>query len=310
MARQKRVYNTKEIAHLWAHRSVPEARNQQGNHGFVGGIIRSYAEPIARLVRVKGEDVVLYRNKTWSSTTTRHQRLVQRATSHLPGFHVDSIVGGWGESDKIPHKVNLADYARQIKAKGLKASKARANKTWQLCKLQSLIAEANHYAETFGLHFRFSADVDLEKIAADSQAEAVKDKARREKAKRKLEQKNAEVLAKLKVLLPQWMDGGANKGYNFVALPFTYMRISGNEVETTWGARVPVKHVRRALPIALYWLNKGETFPSTNTPMRLGPYTVTSIKDGVLTAGCHKFERAEVERIAGVIAAIPEKVKA
>jgi len=42
MTRQKHVYATTEIAHLWANQSQTDARNQQGNLYFEGRTLYSY----------------------------------------------------------------------------------------------------------------------------------------------------------------------------------------------------------------------------------------------------------------------------
>ena len=51
--RQKHVFDTGEVSHLWANRAQDEARNRQGNLYFTGDTIYSYGShfPIARHVR-------------------------------------------------------------------------------------------------------------------------------------------------------------------------------------------------------------------------------------------------------------------
>lgn len=80
--RQREVYPTKEVAHLWMHKAQLSARNQQGNLYYRDSTIYSYGShfPIARHVtNGKGEDAVLFTTRSYSSTTAKHLRLVRCA---------------------------------------------------------------------------------------------------------------------------------------------------------------------------------------------------------------------------------------
>ena len=68
--RQKHVFDTGEIPHLWAHRTQDDARNRQGNLYFTGDTIYSYGShfPIARhVVNEAGERAVLFTTATYRS---------------------------------------------------------------------------------------------------------------------------------------------------------------------------------------------------------------------------------------------------
>ena len=95
MAREKQVFKTNEIAHLWAHRTQDSARNAQGNFYFDGDTIYSYGShfPIARHVENKRkEHAVLITTRTYSVTTSGHVSDVKRAIpASVPVFNVNGL---------------------------------------------------------------------------------------------------------------------------------------------------------------------------------------------------------------------------
>ncbi len=125
--RQKQVFDTGEIPHLWAHRTQDEARNRQGNLYFTGDTIYSYGShfPIARHVETKRGKVILLTTKTYSVTTSGH---VSAVWSAIPAgtdvFHVPDVVG----HGSTTHKDHLADYVKRIDV--LVVASARARSSW------------------------------------------------------------------------------------------------------------------------------------------------------------------------------------
>lgn len=85
--RTKKVFPTCEIAHLWANKSVPEARNPQDNFYFDNhNEIYSYGQHFLiakRFAQKNGKKLILLTNKTFSNTTAGHVAAVKYAISHL-----------------------------------------------------------------------------------------------------------------------------------------------------------------------------------------------------------------------------------
>src|SRR5690348_11351714 len=80
--RQKTVFDTDEIAHLWAHRTQDAARNPQGNFYFSGDTIYSYGShfPIARHIKgAHGADGVFFTSRSYSNTTAKHVSYTRRS---------------------------------------------------------------------------------------------------------------------------------------------------------------------------------------------------------------------------------------
>lgn len=83
---------------------------------------------------------------------------------------------------------------------------------------------------------------------------------------------------------------------------FQYMRIRGENIETTLNATVPVSHCVRAWRLIKVLLERGETYKRNGHSIHLGDYVIDSLdENGVLTVGCHRFERVELERIGAVL---------
>lgn len=81
--RQKRVFASRnEVARLWVNQSQESARYKGGNFYFNGETIFSYGShfPIARITHNNaGERAILFTDRRYSNTTSRHIRDVWRA---------------------------------------------------------------------------------------------------------------------------------------------------------------------------------------------------------------------------------------
>jgi hypothetical protein len=310
----RHVFPSDEIPHLWAHRTQKEARNPQGNSRFIGDVIYSYAEPIGRLIVHRGRTIALFRDESWSVTTSRHQSAMRGAAHHLKSFTVASIGTERyrdGQLGKPDHRANLKDFAAKIKAAGLAAVRARGHKEWKVRHMLATVETANDYAATFGLGTRFAvpSDIDLAKLEADAREQTRRDAERAKRVERKRELAEQQARHDEAARLQRWL-AGSNEGRYFRYLDSAYLRVAGDVVETTQGARVPLGHVQRALPIIGRLIERGEAYQRNGHTIHLGPYVLDSIAaDGTVTAGCHTFKPDEVRRFLGVLATLPPAPK-
>lgn len=76
----KQVFNTNEVAHIWAAQSQDKGRNPGGNFYFEGATMFSYGGhfPIAT---IEGNDV-LFTLRSYSNTTAKHIGKTRAAVSH------------------------------------------------------------------------------------------------------------------------------------------------------------------------------------------------------------------------------------
>lgn len=332
--RIKTVFSSDEIPHLWAHNLTPNriARNAQGNYHFAGELLYSYREEIARRIRNPKDSanpVFLIREFSYSVTTSRHQSGANSAVFGTNVFrHVASIgasrFGTGITADKLDHKANLAHYAKLITEAGIKFTRCRAaTKEWRMREVQGLVNLANRYAEYFKLKTRFEVP-NAESIAATI-AKAKADLAKRtreqvesaRKATERAEQVRQERNARVLTELPKWLAGEPTDArFDIHAIreatgrQTDYMRVEGTEVVTQRGARVPLHHVKRVLPFILKTLRSGVewTRGETSAELRVSEFRIEYIGNGGVSIGCHRFDTAEIERIAGVVAIAPDSI--
>tara|TARA_Y100000593_G_scaffold52397_1_gene98431 strand:- start:2150 stop:4006 length:1857 start_codon:yes stop_codon:yes gene_type:complete len=99
--------------------------------------------------------------------------------------------------------------------------------------------------------------------------------------------------------LPRAMPGGAAYVRARDVVRDDSGAITGGELETSQGARVPLAHAVHVFRFLKACRDKGEGWQRNGRALRVGPFEVDSIKpDGSFRAGCHAFEWCEVERLA------------
>jgi hypothetical protein len=83
------------------------------------------------------------------------------------------------------------------------------------------------------------------------------------------------------------------------------LRINGNEVETSLGARVPVSHAKRGLAFVRRVVSSGQEYVRNGHTLHLGHYAIDRIEtDGTLHAGCHVIKFSEIENLAPALDAV------
>jgi hypothetical protein len=301
--RKKHVFDTGEIPHLWAHRTQDEARNRQGNLYFTGDTIYSYGShfPIARhVVNKAGDRAVVLTTSTYSVTTSGHCSAVRSAIpSGIPVFHVPEVYPD-SRTVRESHKRNLNHYAETIEEHVAKCARARLsfNKEWHHEQAGTIRAEALAYCQFFALPkpdikpIPPLDSVHLERIRKQ-EAKRAAEKAEQTKRKR------AETLARQQELITKWRAGQYTGCLYDVPV---MLRIDGNEIVTSRGARFPVSHGTRALAFVRKVRESGQPFVRNGHSIHLGPYTLDHIElDGTVTAGCHVVTWQEIELIAPLL---------
>jgi len=302
--RKKHVFDTGEIPHLWAHRTQEEARNRQGNLYFIGDTIYSYGShfPIARhVVSEAGERAVLLTTATYSVTTSSHCSAVRSAIpSGTRIFHVPIVCHGRYNGSELTtndHAGNLADYAERIEKHVITSARARSSyaKEWNHERAVRLRDEAFAYSAFFGLPVPSIPEVpelDSEALTAIRKREAKRAAEKAEQTKRD----RAEAIVRQQELITKWR-AGQHSGclYDVPAM----LRIVGDEVQTSRGARFPIAHAKRGLAFVRKVRGSGQPYVRNGHTIHLGPYAIDRIEqDGTVTVGCHVVSWEEIERIA------------
>lgn len=269
------------VAHLWAHQSQPSARSNNGNLFFRDSTIYSYGGhfPIARHVN----GVVLFTTAHYSITTSAHSSRVRQACSHLEVFHVPHVTDNRHRDNFESYKARLAD---AMKA----AVRARTNTEWRLREAEQIVAEANRYNKVFKLRRK--------PLEMPANLDAIREKVKQESAKKAAIAKTREkrLRTEMAEAVVEWRNGQSR---NVGRYPDTLLRIVGDEIQTSHGARFSVEHGRKAFGIIKRCHDNGKTYRHNGHTIHLGMFTIDEIKkNGDVRAGCHYVKWEEIAATA------------
>lgn len=322
--------NHSELTHKWAH-AEPDASRRSGSMSFVGDTLYSYSTPIAKIYRNKRGVLVLFSEHRYSVSTAEHIRLGEQAVSHLDRLRVPRyIIGSRGEgryrysvNEKQDHADNLMYFTAQA-ADALKAAQ-RAQRTlgveWRQREALNALRGFARYCEFFGIRRKAPAFPTAEWGAAFERVRRIENpdpaslgkrerakarKAQAEYARRRLVEIDREIGApdySGMAARTDWRLGRAfdTRG-NIAAIRAPVMlRVNGEEIETSQGARVPLAAapmvwnlVQRAVKCEGW--TRDERFASR---YRIGDYPLDRIDaDGTLHAGCHTIPYSELAAMA------------
>jgi len=316
MKRTRNVYPTNEIPHLWAHKTQPSARNPQGNLYFGGATIYSYGShfPIARHITHAGKAAILFTTRSYSSTTAGHICAVRRAIpGNIPVFKIP-LFDRAGEI-----RTGLAYHEERVKQAltALKAAKSRPSIAVKYIAYKKARIAANSFTDFFTSRKGIPPlpnDAELaaiyqeqerkrqERQAARDAKRSARWRAYEEERKRTAE----EWAARMPELLEHWRAGETVPELSYCygyydGLPVA-LRLKGDMVETTKGARIPVSHAIAALALLRRLKANGQTYQRNGHTIHLGHYSLDSFdSDGTLTAGCHVIPWDEIMRFAPVL---------
>jgi hypothetical protein len=312
--RQRHVFPNREIPHLWAHQTQDEARNGTRSFYFRGATIYSYGShfPIATHVKgSQGQPGVLFTSEKNSVTTSQHMSMVHRSIPpDVPVFTVPCQHFGFSEAeDKYQHEKNLKHYTREVAEHLTTCARARSsyNKEYQHERAVELRREALCYATFFGLPdpaIVMVPDLDSEQMAAIKAREAKASAKKAGEAKRKAEEERIHWAQTAE----QWRRGEYHH-YLPYSLP-TMLRIEGNDVVTSRGARFPITHAKRGLALVRAVIARAEDWRPNGQTCHLGHYHIDWIEaNGTVHAGCHIVTWPEIQRIAPDLDAYEPRLK-
>jgi len=301
----RHIYPNHEVPHLWMHQSQDKARNSTGSLYFEGPTVFSYGTHFAiahHVTNLRGERAVLFTTARHSVTTSGHCSAVAGAIpANVPVFHVPHLRSGWGE---LPdHAQNVESYVRRISELLGKAKRARVNRNWLEHEALALREQLRGYLAFFDLTaiaLPESSELDaLETWISDHEAE---DRQRQQEAARIVEQARRREQAEQ---IQRFLAGDASASYISGVSPM--LRVVGEEVETSLGARFPRAHAIRGLAFVRAVRASGRAYVRNGRTIHLGPYVIDRIEpDGTVHAGCHVVKWEEIERIAPQLNALIE----
>jgi hypothetical protein len=204
----------------------------------------------------------------------------------LTVFHVADV------NSAEPRK-QFAEYRAAYMALVGKYAKARQRKPEYLAELRGLVEEANRFATFFGLRPRLTLPDDLTGMITECQAIEKRDRERKQREERKREREAQERLQK-------WVDGALDYCPSGYGQPIR-LRIAGDELQTSRGARVPLAHAVKAFRVLKRLHDKGQAYQRNGHTIHLGQFALDSLDtEGTVTAGCHTVQWAEIARVAAL----------
>lgn len=292
----KHVVDKEMVAHLWANQSQDNARNQGGNFYFRDKTLYSYGSHFKvaeHVTNSKGNRAILMNSNSYSVTTSAQQHIARMAirNTQFPVFYVD-VVG----ADKYSHDKNKSNWAYEIKNLTEKAATARSKAVDYVNEAGALAKSANEYAKFFGLRWtlkmpEFSPEfIAKVKYAKKHQSEINAKRAKSAEAKR---------IREAAFYLKQWLNHEIDHFPYGYRLGNAFLRVSGEIVETSQGAEVPISHARRLWPIIKRHKEHGTVYERNGHSEHVGQFVVDRIEaNGDMQVGCHNFNYSELERIS------------
>ncbi len=323
----KHVFETSQVAHIWAHQSQNEGRNAGNNFYFKGQTIYSYGShfPIATIV---GHDVLLTM-RTYSNTTSGHVWNVKGAISHKNIIYCYDVPTIYGQSTLA--KDNKAGYLKTTHANNLNRWKQEIKSLFdelgnkRIRDVQSRINAINEHInklQTYCNYFKIKiADKELKGLLKLVQSDNFIESARiaKEKANKMIERQNEAKENKLKLAaktytqyIKLWRENDSEaitnlpdkikslvNFYRNTGNAFTHLRYNKgeNRIETSKGIQIPCDIAKRAF-IRLNGCMEGSC-NELNIPVM--SYTITKTDKETITAGCHTIPKSDIKYIAQLL---------
>jgi hypothetical protein len=291
------------VAHVWAQQS--QATGRGSNFYFEGPTIYSYGRhfPIAKVViNAKGESAVLFTNRKYSISTSRHISYARNAL--LSTQKILWVPNPEGSARDVQESY-AADRDDAVKSAAL--SPVRFRQKW-LDRAQQAVDHANDYAQFYALEWRLAMPALSPEYIAEAQAvnKALKatKKARHAEVKARYEERARVNAMEGAERVAMWLRSEDVYLHNGDVPPDmgTLLRVKGNTVETSRGAKAPLSDVRRVADLyarvvaanSLPW----EPGDYAHDDRKLGHFRLDAIDaEGNVTAGCHTIRRATVEAL-------------
>lgn len=293
--------SSREVAHIWAAGSQTQGRNGTRNIFFEDNTLYSYGYhfPLAFYDRAKNR--VICNSNGYSVTTARHKGDTLHAVRGRARFicHIPLRSGQVVSMRDIDLQAGLEYLLKEAIDAASVARRAIANPY----KIQTAEITAREFAD-FKREFKlkgvripkgaFLTTVEAAELLAKNEAKKADNDARRDeryKRRRELaEIRRQEEEKKKEEARAAWIAGtGDYYPPSFDWSAPVLLRIKGNTIETSKGARVPL---RAGIAAFKAW-TAGKLFSGA----KIGAYTVDTAGMDYVVIGCHRIERKEANRI-------------
>lgn len=287
----KKVFSShNEAAHIWASQSQYEGRASRVF--FEGEIIYSYGRhfPVARFAPEYG-DIVLFTSRGYSSSTGKHKGVIRAAIpDSYQVIYCDDVsrpashnLGIW--EDKVNYlREKFADSSR-------KPTRARL-----ALEIASFTNAARAYCDALKIDApAFTCTTTDEDDAREYGAIAE----RKRDANRETRRIEQDRIRKLEAAerFALWLTGENVYSGGFELYPTT-LRLKGEEIQTSRGAKIPVDDALKIYPLLERTKRGGGKLEAGLHNINLGQYRFNSFDGNTLVVGCHSIAWNEIEKMA------------
>jgi hypothetical protein len=305
MPRIKKVFsNHAEVCHIWAQQTQEEGR--AGNIFFHGDKIYSYGLHFtaAKIHTVKGVRFALVNSHRYSTSTGQHLNYIASALNGLMQYFSSPDVSD--PKAAILHLDQLAQDQIKQALKRMKITNKDSIK-WELKGIHNYFSDVNRLRKIMGRKEVWPTKKQLDEVekhlkkrlaryhelnTPEMIAKREVDKQKREANKTKLEEK------KLAEAIEAFRTGYFYQPDKLRSLPYDLLRFNGDRVETSRGARVPLKEAR----ILYRSIKSGKDVMGE----KIGDYTLIRVTpifnpefedDKLVQIGCHKILLSEAAKL-------------
>ena len=288
----KLVYNTGEIAHLWANQTQEEARNNNKNLYFEGRTIYSYGKhfPIAVLNK-NNSNIVYFTTDTYSNTTAKHIHYVQQAANNKEMIYCKNP----DQAERKHHHLNLESFDNFCKSIiKYKLINARKPEIY----LNQIETQKNLFIR-YVEHFKIKKSIykKYKYIFVDSKDLGIKITKKEVLAQIRYKKKKELELVKLnKQEIISFKNFERSRIYNRVDNDYLRYNENTNSIETSQEIVIPINIAKKTY----CFINKiitTKTFKNTYNHSILN-YKINQINANFIVVGCHKVELSEINKMA------------
>ncbi len=277
-----------DVAHDWANRTDNNASASSSNLFFASGAIYSYGDHfmIAKHVRNgHGEHAVLFTERTYSRTTSKHVEIVRRASSHLTKIYVPDPASSRFELFERWH-TSIYELANHL-------GTARKPEKYVL-QIQQLFHKAKRYADFFG----YELPERLVALANVQNFGEFVDYFQKERALQEAKEKKQQRrwLSVQKKQLKDWRLFQRNNLRIYDGFDYLRFDVKTGQVETTQGVRFALSAGHQLYQFVLTTNAKGGCTDCEK--LFLDKYTVYEVNKNFIRVGCHQVTLKEIKSFA------------
>jgi hypothetical protein len=277
------VLKSNEVFHFWANKIQTSGRCS--NVFFEKNVIYSYGYhfPIARhMTNVRGESAILFTTRSYSNTTAKH---ISKTRSAIHSG--DNLI--FCNNPCENHFRNFSAWEGELNRIIKKLTVSRKPEKYML-----EIINVKNSVEKYADFLQISVPKELKKLFlyADSEKSVGLLEKAKEKEKKAKEKKEREALVRIK----KFKTFELSECSIYDLGEFVYLRINKNSecIETSKGIKIPFAVAERSYRFIIAYLSN----PVILMNFKILHYSVNSITDKEIIAGCHHVKMSEVHEIA------------